>query len=476
MKSALTEKYRSILDDAEAFNRSIHTPLSGSFWLNPTRCSAERLLEWMRWHGISCHQNRWQPGAWLTDSEVGLGNTLPFTAGWYSVQEEIAMTAVRALAPASGDRVLDLCAAPGGKTAQIALAVGNTGSVVANEKGWQRLASLVSRVDHLGLPNVAVTHGNGMVTTLEPKSFDKVLADVPCSGEGTVRKYTSGAPRPISEDFGTSLPDVQKQLLRRALRLTKPGGVIVYSTCTFAPEENEAVLSAALADLGVVEPFDLPGLRAMPGLRSWRGVEFREDVVNAHRYYPHLNNTGGFFVARIRRTERPYWREPPLRDAPPSIWHPLATAEEEAMRTWLLLRYGVPESALTGLRFFIHNHTIRAATTSLEPPNEKINTLGVSLAERTSKGFLLTAFGAQLVAPHARMNVLELATLDELSTYLQGRPLTLTGEPEWGGTVIVRYRDLSLGKGIIRGMELESQLPNYLRRQTFDIARLSKQP
>ena len=133
---------------------------------------------------------------------------------------------------------------------------------------------------------------------------------MPCSSEGTLRKKRHRLK--LDANLATQLEaqaqkaiaqlvPVQKALLDRALYLVKPGGVVVYSTCTFSPEENEAVLHEVLGDRGTIEPFEIKGLRSSPGLTTWQGQRFRPDLTHAHRYFPHHNDTGGFFVARIRR-------------------------------------------------------------------------------------------------------------------------------------------------------------------------------
>ncbi|NEQ98441.1 MAG: RsmB/NOP family class I SAM-dependent RNA methyltransferase, partial [Cyanothece sp. SIO2G6] len=307
----LLARYVSIIEGSTSTWGDLGQPLPACLWVNSLKIQAAKVEAWLEAQGFHWEPITWSIGGYRVWNWEKPGRSLPFVCGWYGVQEEIARTAVQMLTPQPGDRILDLCAAPGGKTAQLALAVGETGMVLANERSLPRLSSLWSTITRLGLTNVLTSHADGRDFAAPPHSFDRVLVDAPCSGEGTMRKKnkpkqaTVQPPHPVSNSEETShrLVAIQRQLLDRALALVKPGGIVVYSTCTFAPEENEAVVDAVVGDRGVIEPYDIPGLQRAAGLTHWQGQNFRSDSVHAHRYWPHLNNTGGFFVARIRRTD-----------------------------------------------------------------------------------------------------------------------------------------------------------------------------
>ena len=146
-----------------------------------------------------------------------------------------------------------------------------------------------------------VTHADARNFSLDPfdfDAFDAALVDAPCSGEGTIRKNPDALDG-WSESFLAGIAGVQKGLLRRAVQATRPGGTVVYSTCTFAPEENEAVLDHVLAvdDCRVV-PFEAP-LPADPGVTEWQGETFDDAVRHARRFWPHRTGAGGFFCAKL---------------------------------------------------------------------------------------------------------------------------------------------------------------------------------
>jgi NOL1/NOP2/sun family putative RNA methylase len=224
--------------------------------------------------------------------------TLEHWAGLIYVQQASTGVAAPALGPRPGERVLDLCAAPGGKTTHAADLMGDTGSLVAADVSEGRIRGLLGNVYRLGHTNVAVVAGDGRELP-EAARFDRVLVDAPCSGEGTLRRRGGELPRQSSSFLGW-VTGAQEALLRKAIRVTRPGGVVLYATCTFAPEENEAVVDAVLRDEDVaLEPLELPVPHAR-GLTSFEGRRFHPDLEGAARIYPHHLDSGGLFLARLR--------------------------------------------------------------------------------------------------------------------------------------------------------------------------------
>ena len=249
-----------------------------------------------------------------------------YKTGLYNVQEEAAVIPVKILDPQPGERILDMCAAPGNKTAQIAMAMQNRGTVVANDRSAGRHRASRSILDRLGLGNVCLSLHNGTNFPRSAGTFDRVLVDVPCSCEGTSRKQPAVLDEHPQYD---KLAGVQRGLLQRAFELCEPGGRVVYSTCTYAPEENEEVIDDVLSSLDFdVEWLDcrLDGFDSAPGLTSWRGRSFDSRMSRAMRVWPHLNDTGGFFVAAFdksphagTRVDRPAMPEP-LAAVDPEPW------------------------------------------------------------------------------------------------------------------------------------------------------------
>ena len=293
-------RYRPLIDDWEAFLASSKAPLPGSIWTNTLRMMPSALQALM----IDDHPEplAWYPGAFSFSPETELGNRLPYLAGCYHIQEAVSLLPVLLMAPKPGMRVLDLCAAPGNKTAQMAVMMGNRGTVVANDLHTMRANILRMTIDRLGLLNVTLTTTDAVRYPDADASYDAVLADVPCSCEGTTRKHPRVA-HLTSPENSLRLQTLQRRILERALALCRPGGKVVYATCTYAPEENEAVVAGVLEESGSVElcPVTVPGFRFAPGLTRWNDLTFPDALRHCVRIWPHHNDTGGFFIAVLRK-------------------------------------------------------------------------------------------------------------------------------------------------------------------------------
>ncbi|MDY0004757.1 MAG: RsmB/NOP family class I SAM-dependent RNA methyltransferase, partial [Polyangia bacterium] len=195
------DRYRELVDDWPAFLASLSAPLPICLWTNRLRIAPEALAERLTAEaGLPPHPVSWYPGAfrWPEASSRGPqglelprpGLTTSHAQGLFTLQEEAAMLPVLLLAPRPGERILDLCAAPGNKTAQLAVAVGQAGTVVANDLHWARVSPLRRIQERLGLLNLVATAGNGVTFPADERGglYDAVLVDVPCSCDATLRK------------------------------------------------------------------------------------------------------------------------------------------------------------------------------------------------------------------------------------------------------------------------------------------------
>jgi NOL1/NOP2/sun family putative RNA methylase len=298
------DRYRDIVDDYDAFLEACARPLPTTIWSNPLKTTPVELEARLAEDGVALEPVSWRPGTYRIDPRVSPGTRMEFMAGHYQVQEEAALPAVDLMEVRPGERVLDLCAAPGNKSAQLAVAMNGEGMVVANDKSYGRLRAVRAVIDRLGLMNVAVTNTDAIrFPDLGQGPFDRVLADVPCSCEGTLRKNPS-ALELASQTNLFELAGVQASILRRGIELCRPGGVVVYATCTFAPEENEYVVQRMLEEWGdaiELEPARIDGFVSLPGLEEWGDDRFDDRMERCMRVWPHHNDTGGFFVARMRK-------------------------------------------------------------------------------------------------------------------------------------------------------------------------------
>ncbi|HET7302097.1 MAG TPA: RsmB/NOP family class I SAM-dependent RNA methyltransferase [Candidatus Saccharimonadales bacterium] len=220
------------------------------------------------------------------------------------IQNAASWLPVLALAPKAGERILDVCAAPGGKTSHIAALTNNQAELWANDNSRARLAKMRANFDRLGVHSVNTTlyDGTQLSRKLQGQQFDRILLDAPCSGEGMMQLG-------VAKDFATwsvahikRLQHLQKQLIMQAWQLLKPGGTLVYSTCTMAPEENEAVISYLLkrADDATVQPlsFILPNITKP--VMHWNGRDFDTRVGGCLRLKP-SKNIEAFFVCKLQK-------------------------------------------------------------------------------------------------------------------------------------------------------------------------------
>lgn len=228
------------------------------------------------------------------------GRQIESLAGVVYSQDPSAMCAAKILAPTEDDLVLDLCAAPGGKTTYLADQINNKGFVLANDIDLKRAKILSENVGRMGYWNVAVSNESpDSLATKFPAVFSKILVDAPCSGEGMFRKDPS-AIQYWDEGYPRSCARVQKKVLKSALEMLAPGGTLVYSTCTFSPEENEGVVNYTLKhnhDLQLLPIIPIEG--SAPGIPEYG--EGNPELSKCMRLYPHLFSGEGQFIAKFKK-------------------------------------------------------------------------------------------------------------------------------------------------------------------------------
>ena len=253
-----------------------------------------------------------EPVPWYCDAFIlrrgrlrELQETVAYRDGAIYVQSLSSMLPALVLDPQPGEAVLDLTAAPGSKTTQIACLMQHQGRITANDNNKIRFYKLRANVIQQGVGDIELTLQHGETFgTRRPNAFDRVLVDAPCSAEGRFllsepKSYRFWRPGKIHE-----MARKQRRLLRSAIEAVRPGGVVVYSTCTFAPEENEGVIDWALAQCGdaiEVGLFTLGVSNAQPGLTQWEGASFHPSLRNTRRILP-TDAMEGFFIARLRKS------------------------------------------------------------------------------------------------------------------------------------------------------------------------------
>ncbi|KAG6335403.1 hypothetical protein ID866_3698 [Astraeus odoratus] len=246
-------------------------------------------------------------GLQVFESTVPIGATPEYLAGHYMLQAASSFLPVIALAPEPNERILDMASAPGGKTTHIAALLQNTGHVFANDSNKARTKSLAANIHRLGCKNVTVCSYDGREFPKVMGGFDRVLLDAPCSGTGVISKDSSVKVNKTERDF-MLLSHLQKQLILCAIDSvsaeSKTGGYLVYSTCSVTVDENEAVVDYALKKRPNVRLVDTRIGFGREGFTKYRGKTFHPSVNLTRRFYPHVHNMDGFFVAKFKVGKR----------------------------------------------------------------------------------------------------------------------------------------------------------------------------
>ncbi len=279
MKSLLKDEY----DDFK--NALLEKPVKG-LYLNRNKKNVERVLDqnYVEHHPIV-------ENGYLYDENYHPGRSAYFLAGLYYIQEPSAMLVADALPIEPDDFVLDMCAAPGGKSCEIASRLTGEGILIANDIEASRARILSENIERFGLDNTIVTNVDPMRFTKQfQEAFDKIVLDAPCSGEGMFRKLEQAIDT-WSEEKVLECAHIQKNLLKGAYDMLKQGGMVIYSTCTYSYEENEAMVHYAVDELG----FELLPLNKSNGLCP--GVDLDEVV----RCYPHHYRGEGHFIALLKK-------------------------------------------------------------------------------------------------------------------------------------------------------------------------------
>ncbi|MEX0430691.1 RsmB/NOP family class I SAM-dependent RNA methyltransferase [Spiribacter insolitus] len=463
-------RYSSICPDWPGFAAALLHPQPVSLRPHPERINATELISLLADAGLPASPADWDASSLRLRPDASPGQHWGYFAGLFQVQEEAAQLPVRLLDPQPGERVLDLCAAPGNKTAQVALAMGNRGLVVANELQSGRLPALRQLVRRLGLRNVLIHRGAGESLPGVTGPYDRVLVDAPCSGEGTWRKYRRHrreVARRIDERERDDLAARQTRLLDRAVRLCRPGGRIVYSTCTYAPEENEAVVDAILRHHGdrlSVETASVEGFAVSEGVKEWAGQRYDPRLARALRIWPGITDTGGFFVVVLHRHGAPgeamgQSRAEPAHEASQTL--PADPATDA-----VLTRFGIDAACLRGLEAgpdggrYLH---YRVAGQSW-PARAQPDAFGLAAIGLQVKPFKPTTALALWLAPAATRNCVALDAT-QTAAFLRRQPIALddvkAAKPLDGpGFVLLTHAGHGLGVARLnREGQLESQFP-----------------
>jgi len=295
----LYSRYKTIIPDFRDFMEFIKRPLLQSFRVNTLKAKRDEILLLLK--DLKIKSLPFYNNGFLLQEKTRFGNHITHNLGMIYIQEIASMIPVVVLDPKPDEVVLDLCAAPGSKTTQIAQSMENSGLLVANEINRKRAQGLIHNIKRCGLLNEAVIILRGQrIDKILPDYFDRILIDAPCSAEGTIRKSKA-----VLYHWGLKniqrMAKIQKGLIVSGFRALQPGGTMVYSTCTLAPEENEGVVAYLLDRFPEAEimPITIPNFKIRPGIIKWQGETFDKRLKSCARILPQDNDTAPFFIARI---------------------------------------------------------------------------------------------------------------------------------------------------------------------------------
>ena len=300
MMEAVFDRYREIIPEFPAFQDALKRPIPTHLRVNRLKIRPQTLSDILRQKGVEVRKVTeldesllWAPGLEKP------GNLLEYYLGFFHPQALTSCLVSLALPVEPYSFAIDLCASPGGKTSHMAQIMNNTGLLIANELRPQRHIALASNLARLGVFNSVITGYQAQEFPLRQR-FDFVLADVPCSGEGRFR-LSNGLPGRKHKDVWSGQQGLQKRIILRAFDLLKERGEMIYSTCTYNPEENESVVDFLLKNREAVLIPIKSWFKAEPGILMWKGECYDRQIQRAIRYYPHRVDSVGFFMARIGR-------------------------------------------------------------------------------------------------------------------------------------------------------------------------------
>lgn len=444
------------LDD---FIAACQRPLRRSIRVNTLKITVADFLSLVAPYGWQLSAIPWcEEGFWISredEETLPLGSTAEHLSGLFYIQEASSMLPVTALFADgnSPQRVMDVAAAPGSKTTQIAARMGNQGAILANEFSASRVKVLHANISRCGISNVALTHFDGRVFGAAlPEAFDAILLDAPCSGEGVVRKDPD-ALKNWSAESNSEIAKTQRELIDSAFHALRPGGTLVYSTCTLNREENEEVVEWLLARYpGAVERQPLNALFPTAG----EALTAEGDL----HVFPQIYDCEGFFVARLRKTQAIAPLPAPGYKMGKFPFSPLKT-REAADLTATARKAGLAWDA--SLSLWQRDKEIWLFPTEIEPLLGKVrfSRIGLKLAETHNKGFRWQHEAViALAADDAHRCEL---TPQEAEEWYRGRdvwPETLPASDE----MIVTFQGIPLGLAKKVGSRLKNSYPRELVR------------
>jgi len=274
--------------------------LKHSFRINTLKSSEKDLIPRLRSLGVKLEKIEYSDFGYRYESEFSLGAISEYLQGFYYIQEAASQLPPQVLEPKPDETILDMCAAPGSKTTQIAQYMNNTGTIVALDSEPRRLFALRNNLERCGVKNAILYKKDSRFVFDLGIQFDKVLLDAPCSGNYAIEEefFTKKSVDGIRERSR-----LQKELLKAAIRVLKKGGTLVYSTCSLEPEEDEMNIDWVLGKYPEMKLVDTGLSIGDSGLIEVFSKKLNPEVSKCRRFWPTKTETEGFFIAKLVKTK-----------------------------------------------------------------------------------------------------------------------------------------------------------------------------
>ncbi|KRL63637.1 RsmB/NOP family class I SAM-dependent RNA methyltransferase [Lactobacillus psittaci] len=441
-------KYQKLLgNQAQQFFKAIETgETQKAFRLNPLKCDFKNVS-----------LNLSKPVSGQANAYLGQvdGKGIDWVSGYAYSQEPSAMFPARALAVKPGETVLDLCAAPGGKSTALLADLKETGLLVANEISTSRSKNLRENIERWGASNCLVTNEDSFrLAEKFPQFFDAILVDAPCSGEGMFRK-NSDAITYWSQDYVLECRKRQEEILHNAVKMLKPGGRLLYSTCTYAPEEDEGICEYLITkeDLQIIPITSFK--EGSKGRNEWaNGI----DVTASRRFWPQTGIGEGQFMALFEKPNTQVSlpnKAKKKKSKRKNQTKELFTKAERELVIDFLNDFKLPESVQNNLDKLSKskNHVfipVIEDTAGIKVVNNGLE-LGLLKKNRFEPSHQLALVLAQVLQD----KVINLKTADEFKSYLHGE--TITSAENLSGFVLISYQ----GKIFSFGKKTKQTVKNF---------------
>jgi tRNA (cytosine40_48-C5)-methyltransferase len=291
------------LDETLKLLEANERPLIPSIRVNTLKTSILELKKRLVKKGNELKPIEWIPyGFNIVKESTNLGSSHEFLQGYYYLQNIASMLSAIILDPKPNDVVIDMCAAPGSKSTHLAQLMKNEGMLILIEKNLNRIPALEVNLRRMGIINSIVLNMDATNLSNINVKGDKILLDAPCTGEGLIRQDSSRKKSKKMKDI-EKMSSIQKRLLTTGLKALNSGGVLLYCTCSIAPEENELVVHEILNKFNNFKIVEISKNYGVKGLTKVFGLNLSKDLMFSQRLYPHLHDTIGFYFCLIKKID-----------------------------------------------------------------------------------------------------------------------------------------------------------------------------